>query len=136
MSSAVPSTLFQTDRRTSAARMRAPVVPPELLVSQPTIIAAALLYDAVAIFAVGAATFGVGRFGANSDEVVDGYFARDKVNPGITGWARSNGGAARPTRRKKSSGASRTTCFILKTGRWCLNCALTPLSLLATKNAY
>jgi len=82
MSSAVPSTLFQTDRRTSAARTRAPVVPPELLVSQPTIIAAALLYDAVAIFAVGAATFGVGRFGANSDEVVDGYFARHKVKSG------------------------------------------------------
>ncbi len=68
MSSAVPSTLFQTDRRTSAARMRAPVVPPELLVSQPTIIAAALLYDALAIFAVGAATFGARRFGASSDD--------------------------------------------------------------------
>jgi hypothetical protein len=68
MSSVVPSILFETDRRTSALRMRAPVVPPELLVSQPTIIAAALLYDALAIFTAGAATFGLRHFGANDDD--------------------------------------------------------------------
>ena len=65
MSDAVPSILFQTDRQTSAVCKRAPVVPPELLVSQPTIIAAALLCDALAIFAVGAATFGALRHRAN-----------------------------------------------------------------------
>ncbi len=65
MSDAVPSILFQTDRQTSAVCKRAPVVPPELLVSQPTIIAAALLCDALAIFAVGAATFGALPLRAN-----------------------------------------------------------------------
>lgn len=83
MSSAVPSTLFQTDRRTSAARMRAPVVPPELLVSQPMIIAAALLYDALAIFTVGAATFGAPRFGASGDDAALLVLALSGVAGGV-----------------------------------------------------
>ncbi len=49
MSSVVPSILFQTDRQKRAAGRRAPVAPPERLNSRPTVIAAVLAFDALAI---------------------------------------------------------------------------------------
>ena len=33
------------------------------------------------------------------DETVDGYFARHRVKPGITGWAQINGCRAKLTRK-------------------------------------
>jgi Undecaprenyl-phosphate glucose phosphotransferase len=58
MSSVVPSILFQTDRQKSAGGRRAPVAPPQLLISQPTVIAAVLTFDALATMAAGAVTYG------------------------------------------------------------------------------
>jgi lipopolysaccharide/colanic/teichoic acid biosynthesis glycosyltransferase len=60
------------------------------------------------------------------DQVVDGYFARHKVKPGITGWARSTAGAAKPTRAKNWNSASSTTSTTSTAGRWALTSTFSP----------
>ena len=54
------------------------------------------------------------------DETVDGYFARHRVKPGITGWAQINGWRGENLQLKKSKSASSSTFTISKIGRCCL----------------
>ncbi|MEP0455333.1 MAG: undecaprenyl-phosphate glucose phosphotransferase, partial [Roseibium sp.] len=73
------------------------------------------------------------------DEVVDGYFARHKVKPGVTGWAQINGWRGevdRPTKIQK-----RVECDVYYIENWSILFDLkilfmTPFSLFNTENAY
>jgi Undecaprenyl-phosphate glucose phosphotransferase len=56
MSNVVPSTLLQSECRQAAAIKRAPVLPPRRLISQPSLISAVLLFDALIIAGAGVAT--------------------------------------------------------------------------------
>jgi Undecaprenyl-phosphate glucose phosphotransferase len=73
------------------------------------------------------------------DEVVDGYFARHKVKPGITGWAQINGWRGETDTWEKIQ--RRVDCDLEYIENWSLTLdikilALTPFALLNTKNAY
>ena len=73
------------------------------------------------------------------DEVVDGYFARHKVKPGITGWAQVNGWRGETDTREKLE--QRVKHDLEYIDKWSLLfdiyiLAKTPLSLLKTENAY
>ncbi len=52
-------------------------------------------------------------------DVVDGYFARHKVKPGITGWAQINGWRGETIRPRRSRSAWSATSIISRTGRCC-----------------
>ncbi len=73
------------------------------------------------------------------DQVVDGYFARHKVKPGITGWAQINGWRGETdTREKLEQRVKHDLDYI---DRWSLAFDLyilmkTPLALLKTESAY
>jgi lipopolysaccharide/colanic/teichoic acid biosynthesis glycosyltransferase len=72
-------------------------------------------------------------------DVVDGYFARHRVKPGVRAGRRSLAGAARPTPWRRSSGASSTTSITSRT--WSVTfdlyiCLMTPFALLRSENAY
>jgi Undecaprenyl-phosphate glucose phosphotransferase len=73
------------------------------------------------------------------DEVVDGYFARHKVKPGITGWAQINGWRGETdTREKLEQRVKHDLDYI---DRWSLAfdlyiLAKTPMALLKSENAY
>ncbi|MCA0433668.1 MAG: undecaprenyl-phosphate glucose phosphotransferase [Proteobacteria bacterium] len=73
------------------------------------------------------------------DEVVDGYFARHKVRPGITGWAQINGWRGETDTREKLE--QRVKHDLEYIDRWSLGLDLyilakTPLALLKSQNAY
>jgi Undecaprenyl-phosphate glucose phosphotransferase len=77
--------------------------------------------------------------GALYDEVVEGYFARHKVKPGITGWAQINGWRGETdTQEKLEQRVKHDLDYI---DRWSLGLDLyiiakTPFALLKTENAY
>ncbi|MBM3609316.1 MAG: exopolysaccharide biosynthesis polyprenyl glycosylphosphotransferase, partial [Alphaproteobacteria bacterium] len=73
------------------------------------------------------------------DEVVEGYFARHKVKPGITGWAQINGWRGETDTVEKLESRIEHDLYYIE--NWSLAFDLyilfkTPLSLLDTKNAY
>ena len=73
------------------------------------------------------------------DEVVDGYFARHKVKPGITGWAQINGWRGETDTVDKIE--RRVECDLHYIDNWSVFfdlyiLAMTPVSLFNTRNAY
>jgi Undecaprenyl-phosphate glucose phosphotransferase len=73
------------------------------------------------------------------EEVVEGYFARHKVKPGITGWAQINGWRGEVDTPEKIH--KRVECDIYYIENWSLLFDIyimlrTPFALLDTKNAY
>jgi Undecaprenyl-phosphate glucose phosphotransferase len=73
------------------------------------------------------------------DEAVDGYFARHRVKPGITGWAQINGWRGEITSPDKIKGRVEHDLYYIE--NWSLLFDLyilmkTPLSLLRGENAY
>ena len=73
------------------------------------------------------------------DEVVDGYFARHRVKPGLTGWAQINGWRGETDTPEKIQ--SRVEHDLDYIENWSLLrdiyiLALTPFALLKSENAY
>jgi lipopolysaccharide/colanic/teichoic acid biosynthesis glycosyltransferase len=73
------------------------------------------------------------------DEVVDGYFARHRVRPGITGWAQVNGWRGETDTQEKIQQRVEHDLYYIE--NWSILfdlyiLATTPLSLIKTKNAF
>lgn len=73
------------------------------------------------------------------DEVVDGYFARHRVKPGITGWAQVNGWRGETDTQEKIQRRVEHDLYYIE--NWSVFfdlyiLAKTPISLLKTENAY
>ena len=73
------------------------------------------------------------------ENVVQGYFARHRVKPGVTGWAQVNGWRGETDTKDKIE--RRVECDLHYIDHWSVGLdlyilALTPFSLLTTKNAY
>ena len=73
------------------------------------------------------------------DEVVDGYFARHRVRPGITGWAQVNGWRGETDTSEKIQ--KRVECDLFYIENWSIFLDIyvlvaTPIALLRTKDAY
>ena len=73
------------------------------------------------------------------EDVVDGYFARHRVKPGITGWAQINGWRGETDTPEKIQ--RRVECDLYYIENWSLFLDMyimmaTPLALLKTENAY
>ena len=73
------------------------------------------------------------------DEVVDGYFARHKVKPGVTGWAQVNGWRGEVDTPLKIR--ERVNCDLYYIENWSLMLdmyilLITPMKLINTENAY
>ncbi len=73
------------------------------------------------------------------DEVVDGYFARHRVKPGITGWAQVNGWRGETDTQEKIQRRVEHDLYYIE--NWSVFfdvyiLAKTPISLLQTENAY
>ncbi len=73
------------------------------------------------------------------DEAVDGYFARHRVKPGITGWAQINGWRGETDTAEKIQARVEHDLFYIE--NWSLLfdlyiLARTPFALLSTENAY
>jgi Undecaprenyl-phosphate glucose phosphotransferase len=73
------------------------------------------------------------------DEAVDGYFARHRVRPGITGWAQINGWRGETDTQEKIQ--RRVECDLYYIENWSVLLDLiilfrTPLALARTENAY
>ncbi len=73
------------------------------------------------------------------DEVVDGYFARHKVKPGITGWAQVNGWRGETDTEEKIQRRVEFDLYYIE--NWSLLfdlqiLAMTPFALLKSENAY
>ncbi|THD43105.1 MAG: undecaprenyl-phosphate glucose phosphotransferase [Bradyrhizobium sp.] len=73
------------------------------------------------------------------DEVVDGYFARHRVKPGITGWAQVNGWRGETDTQEKIQQRVEHDLYYIE--NWSILfdlyiLAITPISLLKTQNAY
>ncbi len=73
------------------------------------------------------------------DEVVDGYFARHKVKPGITGWAQINGWRGETDTEEKILKRVEHDLYYIENWSVFFDCYIllkTPGSLLKTENAY
>jgi len=73
------------------------------------------------------------------DEVVDGYFARHRVKPGITGWAQINGWRGETDTSEKIQKRVEHDLYYIENWSILLDIyilALTPFALLKTENAY
>ncbi len=73
------------------------------------------------------------------DEVVDGYFARHRVKPGITGWAQVNGWRGETDTQEKIQHRVEHDLYYIENWSILLDLyilAVTPASLLKTKNAF
>ena len=73
------------------------------------------------------------------DQVVDGYFARHKVKPGITGWAQINGWRGETDTSEKIERRVEHDLYYIENWSILLDLKIlvkTPLALLNTKNAY
>ena len=73
------------------------------------------------------------------DEVVDGYFARHKVKPGITGWAQINGWRGETDTAEKIQKRVEHDLYYIENWSLLLDPYIllkTPLSLLKSENAY
>jgi lipopolysaccharide/colanic/teichoic acid biosynthesis glycosyltransferase len=73
------------------------------------------------------------------DQVVDGYFARHKVKPGITGWAQINGWRGETDTQEKIQRRVEHDLYYIE--HWSVFfdlqiLAATPLALFKTENAY
>ncbi|MDP2358467.1 MAG: undecaprenyl-phosphate glucose phosphotransferase [Beijerinckiaceae bacterium] len=73
------------------------------------------------------------------EEVVDGYFARHRVRPGITGWAQVNGWRGETDTQEKIQ--RRVECDLYYIENWSIIfdiyiLAITPLALTKSENAY
>ncbi len=73
------------------------------------------------------------------DEVVDGYFARHRVKPGITGWAQINGWRGETDTEDKIQ--KRVECDLYYIENWSVFLdayilMMTPFALIKTENAY
>ncbi len=73
------------------------------------------------------------------DEVVDGYFARHRVKPGITGWAQINGWRGETDTQEKIQQRVEHDLYYIENWSILLDLyilAITPLALLKGKNAF
>jgi Undecaprenyl-phosphate glucose phosphotransferase len=73
------------------------------------------------------------------DQVVDGYFARHRVKPGITGWAQINGWRGETDTEEKIQQRVSHDLFYIENWSVMLDLkilVMTPVSLLRTENAY
>jgi lipopolysaccharide/colanic/teichoic acid biosynthesis glycosyltransferase len=73
------------------------------------------------------------------DEAVDGYFARHRVKPGITGWAQINGWRGETDNQEKIQRRVEHDLFYIENWSVLLDLyilAATPFALLKTENAY
>ena len=73
------------------------------------------------------------------DEVVDGYFARHRVRPGITGWAQINGWRGETDTQEKLQNRVEHDLYYIE--NWSIAfdlyiLAMTPFALLKAENAY
>jgi lipopolysaccharide/colanic/teichoic acid biosynthesis glycosyltransferase len=73
------------------------------------------------------------------DQVVDGYFARHKVKPGLTGWAQINGWRGETDTQEKIQRRVEHDLYYIE--NWSVFfdlyiVAMTPFALLKTENAY
>ncbi|MGH1419840.1 MAG: undecaprenyl-phosphate glucose phosphotransferase [Hyphomicrobiaceae bacterium] len=73
------------------------------------------------------------------DDVVEGYFARHKVNPGITGWAQINGWRGETDTKEKIEKRVEHDLYYIENWSIFLDLYIlvkTPFALLQTENAY
>jgi Undecaprenyl-phosphate glucose phosphotransferase len=73
------------------------------------------------------------------DEAVDGYFARHRVKPGITGWAQIHGWRGETDSQEKIQRRVEHDLYYIENWSVLLDCyilLMTPFALLRTENAY
>ncbi len=73
------------------------------------------------------------------NEVVDGYFARHRVKPGVTGWAQINGWRGEIDNENKIRMRTEFDLYYIENWSLWLDLKilfLTPMRLLNTENAY
>ncbi len=73
------------------------------------------------------------------DEAVDGYFARHRVKPGMTGWAQINGLRGEITSQEKIQRRVDFDLYYIENWSVLFDLyilAMTPVALLRTENAY
>ena len=73
------------------------------------------------------------------DEAVDGYFARHRVKPGITGWAQINGWRGETDNQEKIQRRVEHDLYYIENWSVLFDLyilAMTPFALLKTENAY